>query len=90
MDDNLWDWVVSEGEKGLQEYRKQGELPAGQASSWTINTLAAARMIIAVEEFRKSSADLITRLVFVALLLFVIGLFLGALIFINLIGISIK
>jgi hypothetical protein len=78
MDENLWDWVVSEAEKGLHAYRKEGDLPSSQASSWTLSTLAAARLVQAVEEFRKSSSDLSNRLVLITLLLFVIGLCQGA------------
>jgi hypothetical protein len=86
MDENLWDWVVTEAEKGLQAYRKEGELPSGQTSSWTLSTLAAARLVQAVEEFRKSSSDLANRLVLITLLLFVIGLCQGALLMITLIA----
>jgi hypothetical protein len=86
MDDNLWDWVVDEAEKGLQAYRKEGELPSGQASSWTLSTLAAARLVQAVEEFRKTSADLSNRLVLITLLLFVIGLCQGAFLIISLVA----
>jgi len=87
MDDNLWDWVVAEGEKGLQEYKKQGELPTSQASAWTINTLVAARMIQAVDEFKRSAADQSTRLILVALLLFVLGVFQAALIIIGVVAV---
>jgi hypothetical protein len=86
MEENLWDWVVTEAEKGLQAYRKEGELPSGQTSSWTLSTLAAARLVQAVEEFRKSSSDLANRLVLITLLLFVIGLCQGALLMITLIA----
>ena len=78
MDENLWDWVVSEAEKGLHAYRKEGDLPSSQTSSWTISTLAAAHLVRAVEEFRKTSADLSNRLVLITLLLLVIGLCQGA------------
>ena len=86
MDENLWDWVVTEAEKGLQAYRKEGDLPSGQTSSWTLSTLAAARLVQAVEEFRKTSADLANRLVLITLLLFVIGLCQGAFLIITLIA----
>ncbi len=86
MDENLWDWVVSEAEKGLHAYRKEGDLPSSQASSWTLSTLAAARLVQAVEEFRKSSSDLANRLVLITLLLFVIGLCQGALLVISLVA----
>ncbi len=86
MDDNLWDWVVSEGEKGLREYRKGGELPSGKAASWTISTLAAARMVQAVDDFRKGAADLSNRLVLITLLLFAIGLCQGAFLLVTLIA----
>jgi uncharacterized membrane protein required for colicin V production len=86
MEENLWDWVVTEAEKGLQAYRKEGELPSGQTSSWTLSTLAAARLVQAVEEFRKSSSDLANRLVLITLLLFVIGLCQGAFLLISLVG----
>jgi uncharacterized membrane protein required for colicin V production len=86
MEENLWDWVVTEAEKGLQAYRKEGELPSGQTSSWTLSTLAAARLVQAVEEFRKSSSDLANRLVLITLILFVIGLCQGALLIITLIA----
>jgi uncharacterized membrane protein required for colicin V production len=86
MDDNLWDWVVDEAEKGLHAYRKEGELPSGQASSWTLSTLAAARMVQAVEEFRKNSSDLANRLILITLLLFVIGLCQGAFLVVTLIA----
>jgi len=85
MDENLWDWVVSEAEKGLHAYRKEGDLPSSQASSWTLSTLAAARLVQAVEEFRKSSSDLANRLVLITLLLFVIGLCQGAFLVISLV-----
>jgi len=86
MEENLWDWVVTEAEKGLQAYRKEGDLPSGQTSSWTLSTLAAARLVQAVEEFRKSSSDLANRLVLITLLLFVIGLCQGAFLIITLIA----
>ena len=86
MDDNLWDWVVDEAEKGLRAYRKEGELPSGQTSSWTLSTLAAARLVQAVEEFRKNSSDLANRLVLITLLLFVIGLCQGAFLVVTLIA----
>jgi len=86
MEENLWDWVVTEAEKGLQAYRKEGDLPSGQTSSWTLSTLAAARLVQAVEEFRKGSADLANRLVLITLLLFVIGLCQGAFLIITLIA----
>jgi uncharacterized membrane protein required for colicin V production len=86
MDDNLWDWVVDEAEKGLRAYRKEGELPSGQTSSWTLSTLAAARLVQAVEEFRKNSSDLANRLVLITLLLFVIGLCQGAFLMVTLIA----
>jgi hypothetical protein len=86
MDENLWDWVVTEAEKGLHAYRKEGELPTGQTSSWTLSTLAAARLVDAVEEFRKSSADLANRLVLITLLLFVIGLCQGAFLVVTLVA----
>lgn len=85
MDENLWDWVVDEAEKGLHAYRKEGDLPSGQASSWTLSTLAAARLVQAVEEFRKSSSDLSNRLVLITLLLLVIGLCQGALLVVTLV-----
>jgi hypothetical protein len=85
MDENLWDWVVDEAEKGLHAYRKEGDLPSGQASSWTLSTLAAARLVQAVEEFRKSSSDLSNRLVLITLLLLVIGLCQGALLIVTLV-----
>ncbi|NIT36683.1 MAG: hypothetical protein GTN49_09310 [candidate division Zixibacteria bacterium] len=86
MEENLWDWVVTEAEKGLQAYRKEGDLPSGQTSSWTLSTLAAARLVQAVEEFRKSSSDLANRLVLITLLLFVIGLCQGAFLIVALIA----
>ncbi len=85
MDENLWDWVVDEAEKGLHAYRKEGDLPSGQASSWTLSTLAAARLVQAVEEFRKSSSDLSNRLVLITLLLLLIGLCQGALLVVSLV-----
>lgn len=86
MDENLWDWVVGEAEKGLHAYRKEGDLPSGQASSWTLSTLAAARLVQAVEDFRKSSSDLSNRLVLITLLLFVIGLCQGAFLVVTLVA----
>jgi hypothetical protein len=86
MDENLWDWVVDEAEKGLHAYRKEGDLPSGQASSWTLSTLAAARLVQAVEEFRKSSSDLSNRLVLITLLLLLIGLCQGALLVVSLVA----
>ena len=86
MDENLWDWVVSEAEKGLHAYRKEGDLPSSQTSNWTISTLAAAHLVRAVEEFRKSSSDLANRLVLITLLLFVIGLCQGAFLVITLVA----
>ncbi len=86
MDENLWDWVVDEAEKGLHAYRKEGDLPSSQASSWTLSTLAAARLVQAVEEFRKSSSDLANRLVLITLLLLVIGLCQGALLVVTLVA----
>ncbi len=86
MDENLWDWVVDEAEKGLHAYRKEGDLPYSQASSWTLSTLAAARLVQAVEEFRKSSSDLANRLVLITLLLLVIGLCQGALLVVTLVA----
>lgn len=83
MDDNLWDWVVTESEKGLQEFKRQGELPTGAASAWTINTLVTARMVQAVDDFRRSAADQTTRLLLIALLLFVLGVFQAALILVS-------
>jgi uncharacterized membrane protein required for colicin V production len=86
MDENLWDWVVTEAESGLHAYRREGELPSSQTSSWTISTLAAARLVQAVEEFRKSSSDLSNRLVLITLLLLVIGLCQGAFLVVTLIA----
>jgi len=85
MDQNLWDWVVDEAEKGLQAYRREGDLPSSQTSSWTLSTLAAAHLVQAVEEFRKTSSDLANRLVLITLLLFVIGLCQGAFLLVTLI-----
>jgi hypothetical protein len=86
MDQNLWDWVVDEAEKGLHAYRREGDLPSSQSSNWTLSTLAAAHLVQAVEEFRKPSPDLANRLVLITLLLFVIGLCQGAFLLVTLVA----